>query len=32
MKKTVALVVIDGFGIGKDDNSNAVKFAKMPYE
>lgn len=31
MKKPVALVVIDGFGIGKDEKGNAVKFAKMPY-
>ena len=31
MKKTVALVVIDGFGIGKDYNGNAIKFANMPY-
>lgn len=31
MKKPVALVVIDGFGIGKDEKGNAVKHAKMPY-
>ena len=31
MKKPVALVVIDGFGIGEDEKGNAVKFAKMPY-
>lgn len=31
MKKPVALVVIDGFGIGKDYEGNAVKKADMPY-
>ena len=31
MKKTVALVVIDGFGIGEDNNTNAVFVADMPY-
>ncbi|MBO7508580.1 MAG: 2,3-bisphosphoglycerate-independent phosphoglycerate mutase [Clostridia bacterium] len=31
MKKTVALVVIDGFGIGKEDNTNAVYVADMPF-
>ena len=31
MKKTVALVVIDGFGINEKDYGNAVKKAKMPY-
>lgn len=31
MKKPVALVVIDGFGIGKDYEGNAVKKANMPY-
>ncbi len=31
MKKPVALVVIDGFGIGEDYKGNAIKYAKMPY-
>ena len=31
MKKPVALVVIDGFGISKSDYGNAVKVANMPY-
>ena len=31
MKKTVALVVIDGFGISETDYGNAVKKADMPY-
>ncbi|MBR4124550.1 MAG: 2,3-bisphosphoglycerate-independent phosphoglycerate mutase, partial [Clostridia bacterium] len=31
MKKTVALVVIDGFGISETDYGNAVRKADMPY-
>ena len=31
MKKTVALVVIDGFGISQQEYGNAVKVANMPY-
>lgn len=31
MKKTVALVVIDGFGISESERGNAVKMANMPY-
>ena len=31
MKKTIALVVIDGFGISESDYGNAVKKADMPY-
>ncbi|HAJ77523.1 MAG TPA: 2,3-bisphosphoglycerate-independent phosphoglycerate mutase [Clostridiales bacterium] len=31
MKKPVALVVIDGFGISEEVKGNAVKAAKMPY-
>lgn len=31
MKKPVALVVIDGFGISESEFGNAVKVAKMPY-
>lgn len=31
MKKLVALVVIDGFGISENEYGNAVRAAKMPY-
>ncbi len=30
-QKKVALLILDGLGYGKDDNSNAVKAAKTPY-
>lgn len=29
--KKVALLILDGLGYGKDDNSNAVKAAKIPF-
>jgi len=31
MKKTTALIIVDGFGISKKTEGNAVKLAKMPF-